>query len=92
MKFNILMSHLWSEVECGLDVFVLCSWRPPRVIQLKALITEVGPAVGAAFSCLQSLRRLTELAHHRHTAQTHCVSVPGGGGVEGEQEETERLL
>ncbi len=73
------MSYLWPEVERRLDMFVLCPWRPPRVIQLETLITEIGPAVSAAFGGLQSLRRLTELAHHSHTAQTHCVSVPGGG-------------
>lgn len=73
------MSYLWSEVECGLYVLVLCPWRPPRVIELETLVTEVGPAVGAALGGLQSLRRLTELAHHGHVAQAHCVSVPGGG-------------
>ena len=79
------MSYFWSEVERRLDMFMLCPWRPPRVIQLETLITEIGPAVSAALGGLQSLRRLTKLTHHSHTAQTHCVSVPGGG-AEGEQQ------
>ena len=73
------LSNLWSEVECGLDVLVLGPWRPPWVIQLETLVAEIGPAVGAALRGLQSLRRFTELAHHGHAAQAHCVSVPGGG-------------
>lgn len=83
----VLMSYLWSEVECRLDMFMLCPWRPPRVVQLETLITEIGPAISAALSGLQSVRRLTELAHHCHTAQTHCVSVPGGRVEEGEQKD-----
>lgn len=74
------MQYLWSEVESGQDMFMLCPWRTPRVIELETLIAEIGPAVGAALGGLQGLRRLTELAHHSHTAQAHCVSVPGGGG------------
>lgn len=61
-------------------MFMLCPWCPPWVIQLETLIAEIGPAVSAAFGGLQSLRRFTKLTHHSHTAQTHCVSVPGGGG------------
>lgn len=87
---SALMSYLWSEVECRLDMFVLCPRRPPRVVQLEALITEIGSAVGAALSGLQSLRRLTELAHHSHTTQTHCVSVPDGGVEGGQQSEGRR--
>lgn len=49
---------------------------PPRVVQLETLIAEVGPAVSAALCGLQGLGRLTELAHHSHTAQTDCMSVP----------------
>lgn len=60
--------HLWSEVECRLDMFMLCPWRPPWVVQLETLITEIGPAVSTALSSLQSLRGLTELAHDSHTA------------------------
>lgn len=73
------MSYLWSKIECWQDMLMLRPWRPPRVIQLETLVTEIGPAVSAALSGLPSLRRLTKLAHHSHTAQTHCVSVPGGG-------------
>lgn len=79
------MSYLWSEVECRLNMFMLCPWRPPWVIQLETFVTEIGSAVSAALGGLQSLRRLTKLAHDSHTAQTHCVSVPGGG-VEGRQQ------
>lgn len=82
-----LVSYLWSEVECGLDVFMLRPWRPPRVVQLETLIAEISPAVGAALGGLQSMRRLTELAHHSHAAQTHCVSVPGGRVEEGEHKD-----
>lgn len=82
---GVTMSYLWSEVERRLDVFMLCPWRPPRVIQLETLVTEIGPAISAALCGLQSLRRLTELAHHSNTAQAHCVPVPGGC-VEREQQ------
>lgn len=58
-------------------MFVLRPWRPPRMIQLETLVAEIGPAVGATFAGLQSLRRFAELAHHSNVAQTHCVSVPG---------------
>lgn len=58
---------------------MLCPRRPPWVIQLEALVAEIGPAVGAALGGLQRLRRLTELAHDGHTAQAHRVPVPGGG-------------
>lgn len=61
-------------------MFMLCPRCPPWVIQLETLVAEIGPAVSAAFSCLQSLRGFTKLAHHSHVAQTHCVSVPRGGG------------
>lgn len=69
--------HLWSEVECGQDVFVLSPRGPPRVVELEALITEVGPAVSAALRGFKRLRRFTELAHDGDAAQTHRVSVPG---------------
>lgn len=72
------MSYFGSKVECGLDVLVLRPRRPPRVIQLEALVAEVGPAVSTAFGGLQSLRGFAELAHHSNAAQAHCVSVPGG--------------
>ena len=69
--------YLWSEIERGLDVFVLCPWRPPGVIKLETLVAEIGSAVGTPLSGFQSLRRLAKLAHHSDTAQAHCVSVPG---------------
>lgn len=69
-------AHLGSEVECGLYMLMLGAGRTPRVVELKALITETRPAVSAAFSGLHSLRGLTELTHHCHAAQTHCVPVP----------------
>lgn len=69
-------AHLGSEVECGLYMLVLGARSTPRVVELKALITETGPAVSTAFSGLHSLRGLTELTHHCHAAQTHCVPVP----------------
>lgn len=71
-----MQAHLGSEVECGLYVLVLGARSTPRVVELKALVTETRPAVSAAFSGLQSLRGLTELTHHRHAAQTHGVPVP----------------
>ncbi len=83
------MSYLWSEVECRLDVFVLCPWRPPRVVEFKTLIAEVGLAVSAALSGLQRLRRLTETTHDGHAAQTDCVPVPKG--QTGEQEDKGRV-
>lgn len=55
---------------------MLGPWRPPRVIQLKTLVTKVGPTVSAALGGLQSLGRFTELTHDGNTAQAHCVSVP----------------
>lgn len=73
---NSLVSYLWSKVERGLYVFMLGPWRPPRVIQLKTLVTKVGPTVSAALGGLQSLGRFTELTHDGNTAQAHCVSVP----------------
>lgn len=69
-------AYLGSETVCGQNVFVLSARRTPGVIQLKTLITEIGPAVRAAFSGLQCLRWLAELTHHCQTAQTHCLSVP----------------
>lgn len=54
--------------------------RPPRVVELKALIAEVGPAVAAALGGLQALRGLAELAHDGHAAQTDRVPVPAGAG------------
>lgn len=69
-------SYFGSEVECGLDMFVLRPWRPPRVIKLETPVAEIGPAVSTSFGGLQSLRWFTELAHHSNTAQTHGVSVP----------------
>lgn len=81
-----LMSYLWSEVECRLYMFVLRPRRTPGVVQLETLVTEIGPAVGTALGGLQSLRRLTELAHHGHTAQTHCVSVPGDDVEDGQHQ------
>lgn len=65
---------------------MLCPWCPPWVIQLEALIAEIGSAVSAALGGLQSLRRFTELAHHSHTAETYCVSVPDGGMEDGRQQ------
>ncbi|TNN42662.1 hypothetical protein EYF80_047159 [Liparis tanakae] len=70
-----LLLVVFGTVERGRDVFVLRSRRPPRVIQLETLVAEIRPAVSAALSGLQSLRRLTELAHHGHAAQTHGVPV-----------------
>lgn len=49
--------------------------RPPGMIELKALITEISFAVGTTLGGLQSLRRLTELAHHSNISQTHRVPV-----------------
>lgn len=66
-------------------MFVLSSRGSPGVVEFETLVAEVGLAVSAALSGLQSVRRLTELAHHCHTAQTHCVSVPGGCVEEVEQ-------
>ena len=74
-----MSSYLWPEVERGLDMFMLRPWRPPRVVQLETLVAEIGPAVGAALRGLQGLRGFAELTHDSHAAQTHCVSVPGGG-------------
>lgn len=85
-------SNLWPEVERRQDVLVLCPWRSPWVVQLETLVAEVGPAVRAAFGRLQGVRRFTELAHHSHTAQTHCVSVPGGGVEERTDHKLKRLL
>lgn len=68
--------YLGSEAVCGQDVFVLGSWCAPGVVKFEALVTEVGPAVSAAFGGLQSLRRFTELTHDCHAAKTHCVPVP----------------
>lgn len=34
-------SNLWSEIECRLDVFVLCSGRSPGVIELETLVAEI---------------------------------------------------
>ena len=79
LEVGVPASYLWSEVECGQDMLMLCPWCPPWVIELETLITEIGSAVSTAFGGLQSLRRFTELAHHCHTAQAHCVSVPGDG-------------
>lgn len=76
----VVSQYLWSEVECRLDVLVLCPLRSPWVIELETLVAEIGPAVSAALSGLQRVRRLTELAHDSHTAQAHCVSVPGDEG------------
>lgn len=73
--------YLWSEVECRLDVLMLRPWRSPWVIEFETLIAEIRPAVSTALGGFQSLRRLTELAHHSHTAQTHRVSVPEKGKV-----------
>lgn len=52
---------------------------PPRVVQLEALVAEIGPAVGAALCGLERLGRLTELAHHSHTAQADGVAIPVKG-------------
>ncbi len=68
--------YLGSEVVCGQDVFVLGSRCAPGVVQLEALVTEVGPAVSAAFAGLQSLRRFAELTHDCHAPETHGVPVP----------------
>lgn len=80
--------YLWSEVECRLDVLMLCPWRSPWVIEFETLIAEIGPAVSTALGGFQSLRRLTKLAHHSHTAQTHCVSVPLHYTLQGEVTQT----
>lgn len=60
---------------------MLRPWRPPRVVQLETLVAEIGPAVGATLCGLERLGRLTELAHHSHTAQADSVSIPVGRGV-----------
>lgn len=70
------LNDLGSEAVCGQDVFVLGARCAPRVVQFETLVAEVGPAVGAAFSGFQGLRRFAELTHDRHSAQTHCVPVP----------------
>lgn len=69
-------SYPRSEAVCGEDVFVLGSRCAPGMVQLKALVAEVGPAVRTAFGGLQSLRRLAELTQDRHAAKTHCMPVP----------------
>ena len=46
------MPDLGSEVERGLDVFVLGAGRPPRVVQLKTFIAEAGSAVRTALGRL----------------------------------------
>lgn len=71
-----MKTHLGSEVECGLHMFMLGARRAPRVVELKALVTETRPAVSTAFSGLGSLGGLTELTHHCHAAQAHGVPVP----------------
>lgn len=68
-------AHLWPEVQGGLNVFVLGAGSPPGVVEFEALVTEAGSAVWTTFSGLQGLWGFTELTHHSHTAQIHCVSV-----------------
>lgn len=70
------MPYLGSETVCGQNVLVLGTRRTPGVVQLETLVTEIGPAVSAAFSGLQGLRGLAELTHHCHAAKTHCLPVP----------------
>lgn len=45
------------------------------MVEFEALITEAGSAVSTAFSGLQGLWGFTELTHHSHNAQAHCVPV-----------------
>lgn len=82
--------YLGSEAVCGQDVFVLGSRCAPGVVQLEALVTEVGPAVSAAFGGLQSLRRFAELTHDCHAAETHGVPVPAH--VDKERHQSSRLI
>lgn len=69
-------AHLGSEVQCGLYVFMLSAWSAPGVVELKTLVTEIGPAVRTAFRSLHRLGGLTELTHDCHAAQTDRVPVP----------------
>lgn len=47
-----MCSDLGSEAVCRQNMFVLGPRCTPGVVQLKALIAEVGPAVSTAFSSL----------------------------------------
>lgn len=69
-------ANLRSEVVGGQDVFVLGAGSPPRVVELEALVAEVGLAVGAALGGLQRLGGLAEAADDGDTAQADGVPVP----------------
>lgn len=59
-------------------MLVLGARSPPWVVQLEALVAEVGLAVSAALSGLQGLGGLAEAAHYGNAAQADCVPVPWG--------------
>lgn len=68
-------------------MFVLGARSPPWVVELEALIAEVGLAVGAALGGLQRLGGLAEAADDGDAAQADGVPVPWGQrGAQGDKE------
>lgn len=59
-------------------MLVLCTGSPPWVVELEALIAEVGLAVSAALGGLQGLGGLAEAADDGDAAQADGVPVPWG--------------
>lgn len=57
-------------------MFVLGTGSPPWVVELEALVAEVGLAVSTALGGLQRLGWLAEAAHDGNVAQADGVPVP----------------
>lgn len=59
-------------------MFVLGTGSPPRVVELEALVAEVGLAVSTALGGLQRLGGLAEATDDGDASQADGVPVPWG--------------